>query len=236
VARQFQDARVTRPFIHTPRVAFRSAVVTGQHWALLPSAAGVIDPLLSTGFPLTLLGIQRLLRLLESDHWDGQAFASGCADYAAQTQRELDATEQLVGALYASMGDFELFKRLSLLYFAAASYSETVRRLGMGDRAKGFILCDDPVFGQETRACVAAALAHPAGDRRAALVARIDRAIEPFDVAGLGDRQRRDWFPVRADDLIAAAPRLGATPTQIERLLERSGFAGTSASRSADTL
>jgi tetracycline 7-halogenase / FADH2 O2-dependent halogenase len=78
---------------------------------------------------------------------------------------------------------------------------------------------------------VAAALAAPAGHQRATLLARIDRAIEPFDVAGLGDRQRRDWYPVRADDLIAAAPRLGATPIQIERLLERSGFAGTSAAR-----
>jgi FADH2 O2-dependent halogenase len=236
VARQFQDARVTRPFIHTPRVAFRSAVVTGHSWALLPSAAGVIDPLLSTGFPLTLLGIQRLLRLLESGNWDAPAFANGCAEYGVQTQRELDATEQLVGALYASMGDFELFKRLSLLYFAAASYSETARRLGMEDKAKGFLLCDDPAFRPETRACVAATLAAPVGHQRASLLARIDRAIEPFDVAGLGDRQRRDWYPVRADDLIAAAPRLGATPIQIERLLERSGFAGTSASRNADTL
>jgi FADH2 O2-dependent halogenase len=236
VARQFQNARARRPFIHTPRVAFRSAVVTGQNWALLPSAAGIIDPLLSTGFPLTLLGIHRLLRLLESDHWNGPAFADGCAEYARQTQQELDATEQLVGALYGSMADFELFKRLSLLYFAAASYSETARRLGMGDRAKGFLLCDDPVFGRETRACVAAALAGPEGRQRAALLARIDRAIEPFDVAGLGDRRRRDWYPVLADDLIAAASKLGATPVQIERLLERSGFARASASRNADTL
>ena len=36
--------------------------VCGANWALLPSAAGVIDPLLSTGFPLTLLGIGRLSR------------------------------------------------------------------------------------------------------------------------------------------------------------------------------
>ena len=35
----------------------------GPGWALLPSAAGVIDPLLSTGFPLTLLGILRLVDL-----------------------------------------------------------------------------------------------------------------------------------------------------------------------------
>ena len=58
-------ARATLPFVHAPRVAFRSARVSGPDWALLPSAAGVIDPLLSTGFPLTLLGILRLLDLLE---------------------------------------------------------------------------------------------------------------------------------------------------------------------------
>ncbi len=40
--------------------AFRVTQVAGPNWALLPSAAGVIDPLLSTGFALTLLGIQRL--------------------------------------------------------------------------------------------------------------------------------------------------------------------------------
>ena len=224
VARQFHHARATRPFIHAPRLAFRTAVVTGPNWALLPSAAGVIDPLLSTGFPLTLLGIHRLVRLLEPDRWEGSVFAEGLSDYAERTQRELDATEQLVGALYASMSDFELFKRLTLLYFAAASFSETTRRLGMADKSKGFLLCDDPAFGPETRACVAAALAVPEGRQRQALMARIDRAIEPFDVAGLGDRRRRDWYPVRADDLVAAAPGLGATPIQIEQLLERSGF------------
>jgi FADH2 O2-dependent halogenase len=69
VAQQVRAARPTRPFIHSARLAFRTAVVTGPNWALLPSAAGVIDPLL-TGFPLTLLGIQRLARLLESDRWE----------------------------------------------------------------------------------------------------------------------------------------------------------------------
>ena len=42
----------------------------GDGWAMLPSAAGVIDPLLSTGFPLTLLGIGRLVDLLERT-WTG---------------------------------------------------------------------------------------------------------------------------------------------------------------------
>jgi FADH2 O2-dependent halogenase len=199
--------------------------VTGPNWALLPSAAGVIDPLLSTGFPLTLLGIHRLVRVLESDRWDSTAFADGLADYAAQTERELDATEQLVAALYASMDDFEQFKRLTLLYFAAASFGETTRRLGMPERAKGFLMCDDPVFGPETRACAGAALATLDGPARRALLERIDRAIDPIDVAGLGDRGRRDWYPVLASDLERAASKLDATPVQMAQLLERSGFA-----------
>ena len=64
VADQFRSARAVLPFVHAPRVAFRSSRVAGPGWALLPSAAGVIDPLLSTGFPLTLLGILRLVDLL----------------------------------------------------------------------------------------------------------------------------------------------------------------------------
>ena len=47
----FVAARASIPFIWQPRVAFQSAVVAGRHWAMPPSAAGVIDPLLSTGFP-----------------------------------------------------------------------------------------------------------------------------------------------------------------------------------------
>jgi FADH2 O2-dependent halogenase len=122
------------------------------------------------------------------------------------------------------MGDFELFKRQSLLYFAAASFSETMRRLDRTETAKGFLLCDDPIFGPELRACASAASAAPRGEERTALLTRIDRAIEPFDIAGLGNRGRRDWYPVLAEDLVAAAPRLGVTPAEVERLLERSGF------------
>src|SRR5262249_3746252 len=50
VQEQFADARATLPFVHAPRLAFRTSRASGRFWALLPSAAGVIDPLLSTGF------------------------------------------------------------------------------------------------------------------------------------------------------------------------------------------
>jgi hypothetical protein len=65
----------------------------------------------------------------------------------------------------------------------------------------------------------------PQGLAREALLNRIDRAIEPFDIAGLGDRARHDWYPVLAADLVGASSKLDATPAQIDRLLERCGFA-----------
>jgi tetracycline 7-halogenase / FADH2 O2-dependent halogenase len=228
VGEQFASAEATLPLIHSPRIAFRTRTVAGASWALLPSAAGVIDPLLSTGFPLTLLGIARLAAVLEQPAGDARTLA--LAEYAQQTQAELDATEQMVAALYATMADFELFKRLTLLYFAAASYSEAVRRLGHPERARGFLLHADPRFGSGLQRCVSQALTLPdaSGDPRASrrrLMEDIDQTIEPYDTAGLGDRTRRDWYPVLAEDLVAAAPKLGATRAEIDGLLARCGFA-----------
>ncbi len=55
-------------------------------------------------------------------------------------------------------------------------------------------------------------------------MARIDRAIEPFDTAGLLNSDRRDWYPVLASDLVGSAAKLGATPEEVDRLLERCGL------------
>jgi FADH2 O2-dependent halogenase len=223
VADQFRPGRAVLPFVHAPRLAFRSGRVAGSSWALLPSAAGVIDPLLSTGFPLTLLGILRLVDLLERTS-PGPERDAALRVYEAQTLAELDATERLVAALYATMTDPALFKRLSLMYFAAASFSEAARRLGRPDHAPGFLLSAHPAFSSEMTACAALATAAPAGEARHALEARIDRAIEPCDIAGLLDRERRDWYPVLASDLLASAAKLDATNDEIHRLLERSGM------------
>lgn len=223
---QFRGSRAVHPFVHSPRVAFRTRAVWGDKWALLPSAAGVIDPLLSTGFPLALLGIVRLLDVLEETS-EGSEREAALRAYARITELELDATAQLVAALYGSMTDVPLFKRLSLLYFAAASYSEAARRLGRPELAPGFLLHAHPRFGPELRACAALAIAAPHGRARDALLARIDCAIEPFDTAGLLDPTRRDWFPVLAEDLLGAASKLDATVDEVHRLLERCGIVGS---------
>ncbi len=252
VQAQFRQARPTLPFMHVPRLAYRSAVAGGSGWALLPSAAGVVDPLLSTGFPLTLLGVKRLLDVLGRTSPGGERDAA-VADYARTTLRELEVTELLVAALYAAMDDPPLFKRLSLLYFAAASFSETARRLGRPALAPGFLLEAHPRFGPELRACARGALdptrlhsssfdgsarsASPSPEHarteRDRLFARISSLIEPFDTAGFLDTTRHDWFPVTADDLIANASKLDATVEEVYALLARCGFTITDARRSS---
>jgi FADH2 O2-dependent halogenase len=212
---QFASAIVVRPFIHAPRLSFRSGAIVGRRWALLPSAAGFVDPLLSTGFPLVLLGVARLAEILE----DPAPWSAALAVYAQQTESELLATARLIGSLYATMANFPLFVSLTLLYFAAASFSETARRLGRPHLASSFLLHDHPAFQIQSLLARARNQEEPQG-----LNDDIRRVIEPFNVAGLGDPQRRNWYPADAEDLLRAAPKLGADRDEVARLLARCGF------------
>ena len=223
VAEQFAEATPLFPFVHAPRLPFRAGALVGDRWALLPSAAGFIDPLLSTGFPLTLLGVARLAQAFAGD-WEVSEFREGLQSYAADTGAELLAAERLVAALYASMGDFEVFVGVGLLYFAAASFAEAARRLGKPDRAQSFLLHDDPDFGPRSAACLARAMLRPAGAERSALLRQVLETIEPFDVAGLGDRERRNWYPVLAADILRSAHKVDASKEGIRELLRRTGF------------
>jgi FADH2 O2-dependent halogenase len=220
---QFAGAKTERPFVHMQRLPFRSSGIVGRRWALLPSAAGFVDPLLSTGFPLTLLGVSRIAEAIEHE-WGSSCFGERLAAYAALTDRELVATARLIAALYANMNNFDVFVALALLYFAAASFSEAARRLGKPQLASSFLLCDDSAFGP---ACVRlCARASRPLDRQESkeLINDILRTIEPFNVAGLGKPKRRNWYPVIADDLADSAGKLGASRDEILTLLRRCGF------------
>ena len=229
VSEQFAKAKATVPFVRAKQLSFLSGDVAGPNWALLPSAAGFIDPLLSTGFPLTLLGIERLAKIMESK-WGRPGFADDLLNYSMQTTVELSNTERLIAALYATMDDFEVFSALSLLYFAAASFTESVRRLGKRDLAGNtFLLGEHSSFGPRFRYCIHLALQKPTGARRTHLLQRIHQAIEPVNVAGLARAERRNWYPARADDLRLAAPKLESTPAEIEAMLQRCGFVSPTA-------
>jgi FADH2 O2-dependent halogenase len=223
VQEQFGAATARLDFMHRRRLSFHSGAIVGERWALLPFAAGFVDPLLSTGFPLTLLGVSRLAEAIEQD-WGTPHFENRLKQYAAKTDDELAAAERLIAALYASMNDFPLFTSLSMIYFAAASFTESARRLGRPELAGGFLMNDHPIFGPRSRDCLERARQYLTPKQREELKEQIQRVIEPFDVAGLGDLSRRNWYPVKAEDLFDAAHKLGASREEIENLLSRSVF------------
>jgi tetracycline 7-halogenase / FADH2 O2-dependent halogenase len=223
VAAQFSDARTQRDFEHTHKLGFRSAVCSGERWALLPSAAGFVDPLLSSGFALNLLGVTRLAAAIKHD-WNTPRFAQSLRRYEQETLAELIATEDLVGALYVTMGDFPLFASIARLYFAAASFSETVHRLQRPQLAEGYLLHDHPEFGPRLRAICKQVQGKLDASARENVMRQVDIAIEPIDVAGLGDHGRRNWYPAEAADLLAAVRKLGVPRDALEQLLRKTGF------------
>jgi len=212
---QFANARPTLPFVHRPRLPFRSRTAAGPGWTLLPSAAAFVDPLLSTGFPLTLLGLARLGEAMRSD-WGRPAFEQNLRRHETRTFLEVDASALLVSALYARFDDFPVFAALTHLYFAAASFAESARRLGRPALSGAFLSADHPTFGPALARCCRMAL--DGGDRDDVLAA-VRQAVEPLDVIGLGDASRRNWYPVDPRDLHAAAHKLGATHGEIDAML-----------------
>ncbi|HYL98686.1 MAG TPA: tryptophan 7-halogenase, partial [Blastocatellia bacterium] len=223
VAEQFSEATPVLPFVHARKLPFRSGTVVGDRWGMVASASGFVDPLLSTGFPLTLFSILRLAEIMSAG-WKSADLAARLDTYASETTEDLLAAERLVAALYANMHDFTLFTSLSLLYFAAASYAETAGRLGKPELARSFLLRDHPVFGPQSRACLQQAMRPLAPDQKSELMKRIEQTIEPVNVAGLNNPGRRNWYPVAAGDLFDSAHKVNATRDEIEELLDRCGF------------
>ena len=122
----------------------------------------------------------------------------------------------MVKALYATMNRFESFKALSLLYFAAASFSEAARRLGKTHLVQDFLLCRHPIFAAQLRQLCR-------GNSRN-LQETVRAAIDPFDVAGLTDRSRDPWYPAQTSDLFANRRKLDASEGEISAMLEKCGF------------
>lgn len=220
---QFKDAKAVQPFTYMPQIEFRSKTIVGEKWAMLPSAAGFVDPLLSTGFTLTLLGIARLAEILR-DHFETKGIREQLQIYARQTEGDLLAASRLIGALYATMGDFSAFTALTLVYFAAVSFSETAYRLNKPELASTFLLHGDPTFGASVRLLLERAHHLKTHVEATRFTNDVLKAIEPINLGGFGDPARKNWYPVEASDLLRSAAKLDTTQEQLTAMLERAGF------------
>jgi len=214
VAAQFAEAEAVEPLVAAQRVSFRmeraaGVAGNGAPWCLLPSAAGFIDPLYSTGFSLTLAGIDRLARLLEH----GWPDADRLADWEHATLRDLDWTAEFIGGNYAAFPCFDRFVDTSQFYFAAASFTESARRLGSGHLAPGVLLSGRDDFKDSFRRWRAS------GDRS------VREAIAPWNVAGLADPAKRNVYGVDLADLVEGAGKLGLSRESVRQELSRAAWA-----------
>lgn len=205
VAAQFAGARPVRGFTWMPRLAWRAASASGERWAMLPSAAAFIDPLFSTGIPLTLLGVERLARSIGGP---------GGHSYSAVTLAEADHVARFIAGAYAAFPRFDDFTAWSMFYFAAASFSEMSRRLHGDTWSRGFLLAQDETL---VRGIAELSPARAASDD---LTGRVAAAIGRINVAGLADQAKRNWYDVDVEAAVKAADVLAALPEEIRRVFE----------------
>ena len=231
IAAQFTDAQPTRPLTYAPRLAYRSRVVTGDGWALLPSAAGFIDPLFSTGLPLTLLGIERLGRILE-ETWNLETMDSRLREYGTVTLEEADATAHFIAACYAGMKQFPLFSAFAMFYFAAASYSEMARRLEQPHLVRRFLASDRADFANGLRQCaqqLRCLTSLSSQDDTPVPLQRFAQQVAEnigcLNIAGLSDPDKRNWYDVDMRDVIIGAAKLEMTSEQIQRMVATAQWA-----------
>ena len=217
VGAQFAKATPTRPFTYAPQLAYRVSAAAGPSWALLPSAAAFVDPLFSTGIPLTLLGIERLGNILE-EAWGTNTLETRLKEYSRTTLEEADATADFIGACYAAMPSFGTFAALSMFYFAAASYSEMARRLDKKHLVRRFLASDHAEFGVNLR-CMADRV------RRGATELDVTEAIACLNVAGLSDAKKQNWYGVDLNDVVRSADKLGLTQNEMRCILRAAPWA-----------
>ncbi len=214
IREQFAEAEAIREFSVMPRVSYRASAAAGDGWVLLPSCAAFVDPLLSTGMPLALLGIERIARAVECD-WGTDRMNASLAGIASVSLEEADATASYVGACLGAMRRFEVFAPLSMFYFAAASFSEMGRRLDAPATPRRFLASDREPF---TRGLRTAARRVREG-RAFADPARFERSVAcaagSLNVAGLCDPSKENWYGVDLEDVVRGAAKLGVTPERV---------------------
>lgn len=221
--RQFSDARVVYGIGTIQRLQRRLDRAAGPNWALLPHAFAFLSPLFSTGIAWSLLGVERLARVLEP----GSHIEPGLAQYAEILETEASYLQRLMEGAYRARHDFGRFCAYSYLYFAAVSFAEASQRLhsGPGDAERwaweGFAGATDPVLQRAVAEAVRLlGLRHSGGTSSAAEYSgAVRRLIAPRNVAGLADPARRRLYPVDLDALVDHAHLLGLTPSLVRERL-----------------
>lgn len=196
VARQIGSIRpaapfsVDRPLIRTERLQRQVGTIAGDNWVLLPHTAGFIDPFYSTGIAHSLLGVERLARIIPREHFDRQQALAG---YQHAVTRELQLIDQLVSLAYQTMGrDPQLLHAASMLYFAAATSFEGRRRAG---QVSEFLIADDLNFVRTVSELNSAfSRVSDSSEWTETWVKQVESLIAPWNSVGLFQPRHRNMY------------------------------------------
>jgi FADH2 O2-dependent halogenase len=169
----------------------------GRNWALLPHAAGFIDPLHSTGIAHSLCAVEQLVEILETDTRQGRftdspQLQTALKGYQQRMTQEFALIDRLVRGCYQTLRDFRLFTAISMVYFAAATTYEHRRADNSGGHHDAFLCADDKQFCsvvQQLAGELDRLLSQGAANEDA--IAQFERAtaaaVAPFNRVGLCD-------------------------------------------------
>lgn len=191
VAALLAGARPTRSLGYMRRMSRLWSRASGPGWALLPVTAGFVDPLHSSGIAHALSGVERLAELLLADRHDAAAWAA----YGEGVRDEVRWIDELVGACYRALPDFDRFRLASTLFFLATIRFEKGFARGETTASQGFLAARDGAL----RAALSAAAADVVSGDPARLGGLRDR-LAPFDPEGLLDPAARHRFAHTAVD------------------------------------
>ena len=221
IAEQFAHANNIMPFMQSSHLPYRTNNAVGDRWALLPSAAAFVDPLFSTGIPLTLLGIERLAKTLEAG-LDAASLPAQLKDYEYNILADADQVAFFIRACFASFENFAQFRSLSMFYFASASYTEMCRRLNAPVTQRGFLARENTAFNEVMERCCRTVIDDPCANIEQQVIA----GVETLNVAGLAHQAKNHWYDVDLQDVVAGSHKLGLSEATVRRVIGTAAWAG----------
>ncbi len=200
LARRFENASVAASpgaLVRTRRLQRLVERAAGPGWAMLPSTAGFVDPLHSTGIAHTMSGVERLCRLFERHGASPPPTALNA--YSRTVRRELRFVDRLVRLCYDALPSFRAWTASTMLYFAAATTYERRRADadGVPDEPPAFLCADEDGLWDALRR------AHrdlpdddpPSAEALDAYEAVVEKAVRPFNEVGLFDPPAPNMYP-----------------------------------------
>lgn len=187
VERQMRPAQCVAPtggILATPRLQFLRPLIAGQTWVCLPSSAGFVDPLNSTGIAHTLNAIDKLSRIFEQTGIGSPEQVQRLENYADGLHQEFFLVDQLISAAYRANEDFDAFVSATMLHFAAVTFSER----SSNAQPDLFLNAGNQQLVQCVQNCWTAIEACRNGQAEwSQLPSWVRQCIAPFNLAGLAD-------------------------------------------------